>query len=311
MKKKVFGENLNIIRNHLRLNWKLILFFGLFWLLITIILLSMTLISHVNGVKVPVIANISAEIRTQSSSSGDNLTSISNMLNWGLFGGPGISFFAIFSLVLINKSFLKELNNSQISFWLTLPLSKKQVLHGKISYILISNLIIFIPSYLIVLIFAGISYDANSWFGYVALYGLQFIIFIFLLITLYFLISNCLSDKTMVSNIINSLIIFWILVTWIISLIYDMNPETFKTLKYFQYVSLQSLIVIPIKFSQNDIAEKIVKQLPDGNTLTLVINKHLSFNNIAISVCTVMTPIMTVGLVWINILLFKNKNLNL
>ncbi|AGM26574.1 hypothetical protein SSYRP_v1c09870 [Spiroplasma syrphidicola EA-1] len=271
----------------------------------------MTLVSHIDGVKVPVIGNITAEIKKANFTSGDNLISISNMLNWGLFSGAGIAFFAIFSLVLINKNFLKEVNNGQISFWLTLPLSKKQVLQAKISYTMLSNLIIFIPSYLIILIFAGISYDAKQWFGYVTLYGIQFILFIFLLIILYFFISTFLTDKTMVANIINSLIIFWILVTWVISLFYDMAPDHFKELKYAQYVSLQSLIVIPLKFSQTDISETIVKNLGSGKTLTLEIYQHSSFNNIAISSCTIGIPIITFGLDWLNIKLFKIKDLNL
>ncbi|WP_424526474.1 hypothetical protein [Spiroplasma endosymbiont of Glossina fuscipes fuscipes] len=81
MKGKISYENYNIIKNHLRINWKLILFFGLFWLIITISLLSITLISHTQGVKVPVIGNYDASIKEGTWTSGTTLISISQMLN--------------------------------------------------------------------------------------------------------------------------------------------------------------------------------------------------------------------------------------
>ncbi|WHQ37525.1 ABC transporter permease [Spiroplasma sp. SV19] len=311
MKTNFFYENFNIIKNHLRINWKLILFFGLFWVIITVALMGMTLISHVEGVKTPVIGIYDVNLKTGTSTVGDALISISQMLNWALFASPALVYYSIFTLILINRNFMKEINGGQISFWLTMPLSRKQILGSKILYIMLSNLIIFIPSWIIILIFSGISYDANKWFGYVFLYGLQFILFVFLLIVIYTLISICLIEKTMVANIINSLITFWMLVSWIILLIYDMNPTGYTGLEYIKYISLQSLIVIPLKFSISDIANEVIIPLDKNKILYLSEHKYLGFNKIAIAICTISIVFLTFSFGYLDLFLFKNKNLKI
>ncbi|WP_368486238.1 ABC transporter permease [Spiroplasma sp. DGKH1] len=311
MKKEFLHDNFNVIKNHFRLNWKLILFFVIFWLIITVALLAMTLMSHLNGVKVPVIGNFTAEIKTSGSSTGTTLVSISQMLNWALFAGPGIVFFSIFSLVLINKNFIKEVNGGQINFWLVLPLSRKQIASAKMFYIIIANIIVFVPSFIIILIFAGISYDAKQWFGYVFLYGIQFILFIALLIMLYTLISVWLVEKTMTINIINALIAFWILITWIILLIYDMNPTQFPGLEYIKYISLQSMVVVPLKFSSSKIGSETIIPIDSSHNLYLKAYQHLQFNKIAITICTILLPILATGFGYCGVYLFNRKDLKI
>ena len=86
MNKDIFKQNNNIVLAHLKIlkiNWKIILFFLFFGLLITIALLSRTLVSPMKGFNiVPTIANYSTNHQIGILTYGGEITSVSKLLKW-------------------------------------------------------------------------------------------------------------------------------------------------------------------------------------------------------------------------------------
>lgn len=310
--KKDFLKNNKIIKFHLLINRKMIAFIIIFWLVITCALLSFTLIGLNENFKTPTIGDHSLETRfpNNSGSSTRILISISQILRWSLFSGPGIVFFSIFIIYLINKTFIKEINTSQINVWISQPISRNQLFLTKISFILLSCFLVFIPSFVVILIFSGISYDAKEYISLIFLYGIQMMIFIIMLISIYSIIMFACIEKGVLGSVLCSLIAFWIIATWIITITYEMSNGELSYLKFGKYIAPQSLMVDVLKFSQNNIESSISMPL-NGNEFIINSYEKENINILALVLLMILMPIISSIASYVNSIIFYKKDLNI
>ena len=94
-------------------------------------------------------------------------------------------------------------------------------------------------------------------------------------------------------------------------LLYNLEPDAFEKFKYVKYISLQSLIVYTMQFSLTAQGTPILLKQIGAETWHLIPYEYIPFNKIAISICTIIMPAITTGMLFLNIHLFKNKNLNI
>ncbi|AXK51806.1 hypothetical protein [Spiroplasma alleghenense] len=262
MKDNIFAGNNKIVMAHLKVNWKIILFFSLFWLFIAVSLMTAVLVPFDKNMTSAFIRPTQIERQIGNSTYGGLKPTVSQMLNFALFGAPGIVFFIIVLMTMAGRIFSKEINGGQINIWMTSAVSRTQIFYSKFMFIIFSVFIIFIPNFLVILIVSAISVDANQYFGNVLLYGVQFFIFITFMAALVSLVVFYLAEKGPLPFIVISLIALYILVTWIITLISDLgNDLTPKWMSYVKYYSIQSLLVNPLNFDywiQDPLAEQII-----------------------------------------------------
>ncbi|ATZ18512.1 hypothetical protein ESOMN_v1c01270 [Williamsoniiplasma somnilux] len=316
--KKQFLLDKKLLSTHLGVNWKLITFYAVFWLIVSVIVL-VTLVMLSGQTTIASFAMIK---RDQDAHWGGWTTTSGYGISWGLHNviasTPGIVFFGIVTISLVSVAIIKELKSGQINLWMTSQLSRNQILFSKNIYIWISLLIIQSPSFIFILIFSGISNDATTNLVYVFLQMLYFFIFTLLMSSLFTFIAVSLSEKGYLWVIICSAILFYALVMWVLTLVYalfkenpDLNSIT-QVLKYVQYFTPESLIANWINYvsiSDPDL-EKIKETLAPGEQITIYGNR-VSTN----IVWSVLSPIINIFIssvfTFLAISMFKNKDLSI
>ncbi|AHI54312.1 hypothetical protein SSABA_v1c09130 [Spiroplasma sabaudiense Ar-1343] len=280
MEKNVFVQNNRIVFTHLKIHWKLVLFFAICWFLFTVSLMVPTVFPFTEfGYNRPFIQVLHILSETQhengSSGSGSSPMTISQVLNSSLFGPPAIIFFTVVIMTFAHLSFTKEIGHNQIGVWMTLSLSRTQIFVSKLLFILFTCFAIFMPSFLVIIIISATAYDANQFMGLVLLYGLIFFIFILALVGIYTLFFIIFSDKPALALIIISMISVYIIVTSVINLFASVAYEPAKWMLNFKYFSIQSLIVSPLNFQYVENNQTVVENIISENTTVT-----LTFNNL-------------------------------
>ncbi|AXK51808.1 hypothetical protein [Spiroplasma alleghenense] len=313
MKKNIFSENNKIVMTHLRIHWKIILFFAIFWFLVGMSLMINVLQPFDENMKFAYIGPTQILRETANGSWGTTKPVVSQMLNFATFGAPGIIFFIIVLMTLNGRVFSKEINGGQINIWMTSAVSRTQIFYSKFMFIIFSVFIIFAPNFLFLLIISATTNDASKYFSSVILYGVQFFIFLVFISAVVTFIVFSLADKGPLPFIIVSLIALYILVTWVITLVDGALEGYEKTwMSYVKYFSLQSLIANPLNFSlfkyDESLTEIIVK---DQYTYTINHGVHYKPELWFSIVAPIITIGITVGTVIGTNALFVRKDFNI
>ncbi|PPE05903.1 ABC transporter permease [Williamsoniiplasma lucivorax] len=289
MKKSFNVKRAKVLSTHFKIYWKLLLFFLIFWTILSLILVVVPISIGKFGQQIALIGTGILEDASESSHGSGPLMSISNFLRNGLFGGPGVVFFSIFLLTLISIVFNKEIHRGQVSSWLTSQASRNQIFMSKIGFIFILITIVFIPSFLIAIITSSTAYDAEQHLGGVVMDGFLFLLFIYFIGIVFICINLWLSEKSFLAIIITSIIVFYIFVTWLMTMIYDLSG--FEFLKNAKYFSPLSLTPSSLAFDANH--KTIVKVWTvDSRTFTLILSNHLAPNKGFL----ITSPFMFIGL---------------
>ncbi|AVN58867.1 hypothetical protein [Mesoplasma florum] len=265
MVKKVSG--FQIIKTHLKSNWKLILFLFLMALVGSVLVLWILLLG---GEDRKYIAPWIFEEKISHPSWGTTSSSISGMglqYSIGLLLSIGcVAIFSILSLIFIFLTFNKEVKSTQISIWLTSPISKKNIMLFKFLFVILTLFLIYLPMFFSIIIFASLSYDADKYFINVFAQLIYFFVFVILISAVFSLILTTLSDKVTLAIIFCVAILVWMFFTSIIisfSHILNVHQEEiegtmvnvytrpYKLLENFKYIAPQSLYARFLTFSDD------------------------------------------------------------
>lgn len=171
-------------------------------------------------------------------------------------GGPGGSLFftffffissmilfPTFTIILINKVLLKEINKGYFCSWLATSMSRKAILNSKFFVILSSILFLNISILLIQLIlFSSIFKDFNSKMAlYLFLYFLSLIFFSILFTSITWFISCYFCDKQSLSISLISGILTVFFVFYVISNFISFIPNL-ENLKYLKYLTITTFL---------------------------------------------------------------------
>ncbi|WP_338972217.1 hypothetical protein [Spiroplasma endosymbiont of Panorpa germanica] len=313
MQKNILFQNNRVVFTHLKIHWKLVLFFAIFWTLFTVAIMLPTAFPNTFlGYDRPFIQKVEISY-TQGSGMGWSLPmSISQMLNSAVFGTPAIIFFTIVIMTFAHLSFTKEIGQSQIGIWMTLSLSRTQIFVSKLLFILFVCFAIFAPSLFVVIIFSAMAYDASAFMGLVILYALIFFIFICAMVGLYTLLFIVFSDKPVLALIIISLISGYIIATTMINLIAEMSYAPPKWMSNFKYFSIQSLIVSPLSFKYDENNLKEVENVISDSITATVTYYPLAKNNLG---WEISSPIILLSLgcgsAYLGNFIFSKTNFNI
>ncbi|ATG97732.1 ABC transporter permease subunit [Mesoplasma lactucae] len=315
-KKNEFGK---VIRYELLNYWKYILFFGIAWLLVTAILVPVMsgfgpeeFGPFKKADYMPSIANISLAISKKGENIGNSsevVNGIGDVMTWIFFVGPAAVFFSAFAIVLINKSINTQVKNGEMTTWLSMPLTRRKIMSGKIATILISQLIVFVPSFIIILIIGGVSHHTSEEFWNLFLYGIQFILFIFALSMLYSLISIALVEKTTIAIMTNSIIATYILVVYIMTMIYQQGNV--QSLKFAQYITPMSFVINTLQYNEDGQKTLMAKLSENGWHLTEYKLEHVSYSVPLVIAFPILDLALTAGFAIGTIEIFNKKDLSI
>ncbi|AKU80085.1 hypothetical protein [Spiroplasma turonicum] len=244
MKKFNFNIKNKFINSFLFLNKSFIIFFSIILFLFTFPTLLLTLITHISYSKFPYIAPTTTTVGNTS----DTPFSVYDVLNYITYSTPSIILFIIANMVVINKNIIKDINEGYISFWLTIKSTRKDLFLSKIISIYLYNLFIFMPSFLILLLFSAISADAKNYFASFLYQSLQFMILIFLISSIMLVTSIYVTDKVFLYNIIFGIVSIYIVSVWVLYIIDIFMDHQIKVLNYAKYFLPQYFIFYILEF---------------------------------------------------------------
>lgn len=213
---------------------------------------------------------------------------------------PSMILLPIFSLILVNKLLLKEINKGYFGSWLTISMSRKTILNSKLFVILSSILVLNISILLIQLIlFSSIFKDFNSQMVlYLFGYFLSLIFFSILFTSITWFISCYFCDKQSLSISLISGILTIFFVFYIISNYISLIPSL-ENLKFFKYFTITSFLK-PIIFSA-----------PDSNNQGVNLGNIQNFDYINFSWQVPVVLILSGGLFILGNWFFCKKDLHL
>ncbi|WP_342269418.1 hypothetical protein [Spiroplasma endosymbiont of Aspidapion aeneum] len=248
IKTKFISSN-KMLSINFQINKRMIIFFSTFWfvcMLFTILILWVAISPELYIWK-----NVIQVFRGNGGSTDVN-GGVCTSLSWIILSAPSIIYYSIVSLYFINKTLIKEISNDEISFWITLSFSRKKIITQKLLFNFICFLITYLPVFLMVLIYGSICKDANKYIGLLIVDGFNFALFMTFLIIIYFILGLLFSEKGVILNIIVSLMLFYIFLTFIINLLPWDSGSNYEWAKYFRYISIQSLFVPTLNPSSID-----------------------------------------------------------
>lgn len=143
-----FTKKIKLIWFVIHANYKLILLFGLFLIMLPIITLIIPILDVETFVNQTNLFDKGGYVQPSSFyvfDPGDNLIwsfgsiSIASLLNFVVYGLPSIILIAIFTLLFINVTFIVPHKKSSFSLWMTIPMSRVSVfLHVLIGIVVIN-----------------------------------------------------------------------------------------------------------------------------------------------------------------------------
>lgn len=302
--KNIFWKKSNkAIKYILKNNYRLVLFFTFFWTTLISGGIYLENMSHIKGTVHWIISGCEYTLMNPHRT-GSIVDGIGGFLGKYIFPSIGIIFFGIVIISYINIIIVKEISNGQIGIWLTSGFSRTNILFSKISSILLITTIVFFPSGLIISVLSAISYDASANFGYVFGEMIDFILLCYLLVFLFSMISLFLIDNNVVLNCTLSLILFYILITWLLQIIYHNNAEAYKPIIYLKYFTIQSLVPKLLNFDTLDIN---IVHIKSNLTWQLYINHPDKNGSVALS--NILIFLFSSILILISLKLFKKQDI--
>ncbi|WP_338983149.1 ABC transporter permease subunit [Spiroplasma endosymbiont of Othius punctulatus] len=300
------------IKYHQKINWVLTLCFGLIWLLLTILVTQGMNIGGRSGLFIAPNLTLDGDGKKYlNNGMGESISYI-----WGIFG---FIFFSIITLILVFNTFLKEMRTGQITLWMTLGMSKTSILLSKIFNIFSILIIVFIPSWLFVVVIGSTANDANLYIGHIIASGFLFIFFNLFISTIYVLIGMIFINQSGLFLSIALFITLFILATSIINFIWIMvsysehgtakDQPFYSWMKYVKYFSIQSLYVQILQFDDREnLVPTVLFRIKDSQTMVA----PLKISNLF---WTIITPFITIvgsiSLTTSSILIFNIKDLRI
>lgn len=313
MKKFTF-KNSHLYKNNFKLHYKKIIIFALIYLIPMFIIVFVTLVSGSNetlkkAIAKPVIAPLEYLKNNPTGNELSSYTSISEILRPIFLGGPGIIACSIIMLFFINMTYTRENQTGQIAVWITSPNSKAKILLSKILFLYTSICLIILPQAIGVLSYAATASDAHHFFWNLFGSYVQHIFVIIFLTTLYLLIAVLCHEKTLVGNFINTGILLYIFLTWVLEFFYDAKvfDGGMNWITSIKFLFFQSLMYGTLKFEKT--STLLVLGEDEKHFYTPAVSGET--NTGLIIFCWMFITWASLLLVLLGLIIFKHKNLNI
>lgn len=311
--KDYFLSSKKIIKSHLSLHWKLLLFFIVSWFLL--VTCFCIFYRTANGRKF--IAESSFEFIYTEPGKAERYPR--NHLGFGMLVSMfiveliGIPIFTTFSIAFVFLVISYEIKSGRLIHWMVSSFSKANIILSKIFFIIIALLMIYAPGFIITF-FTFISFP--DWKEYIWNFisiSVSFIGFIFILTCVFILITLLLSSRGYIDLIISSLLLIYILATGLMKV---MNETTDSMFPFIQYISPSSIVYNSLCFKSatgKEVGKEIIPNVvTDDGIATLVINFYGAPHS---RLWIILSPILNIiifiiGLVPITYI-FNRKDLNI
>ena len=237
-----------------------------------------------------------------SSSSRNGAWSVAPIVMFGLVGWLTISVFAI---TLVIKTMKSEINNGNISSWLTLPMSRTTILLTKYLFFIFSVLMIVSFNFILELIITKATYTDFSGKNALALFELNLgQLFLFLLMISIASFFALIIEKTSVYLLVMAVIFLWFFIFSAMSYMnFMMDTNKYAFAKYLTIYSLTDLTTKSSELPSINLGEGWSRVYDDHVT---VINS----NDANIAWKFILLILFTSGFSSGTWYFFKNKNLN-
>ncbi|WP_031542978.1 ABC transporter permease [Mesoplasma photuris] len=204
-----------VLITHLKLQYKLILFFMLIFSVITAILIyinsSDQLVHYIAPTNMTIgITNNQGTIIDFQNIVLKGFSSVITLL----FGGIGIIFFSIQSVIFSFLNFNREVKNKQISLWVISGINRKTLFLNKMIYTWLIIIFVFLPSFLVIVIYSSFANDANQTIGNVFADCLLFVLINIFIASIINFLSIKTKENTTTFFIIAGLFIGYLIISY-------------------------------------------------------------------------------------------------
>ncbi|WP_339034931.1 ABC transporter permease subunit [Spiroplasma endosymbiont of Cantharis rufa] len=306
---------INTITSHLRIHWKLITFITIFWSLINFGLLCLPFMSERFSIAYGSLIKNTSNSQGLSGSGSMEMIPLEMIYNI-LFKNLGWVIYGMIIIIFINKILLKEISSTQISLWLTQPISKAQIILAKYLTLILIITFLYLPAFVILISIASFGHDSKVALSNVTLGGLQTYFFLLMLASIFFIVALLLIERTMLFNIIGSLILTYFTLIGLLELITLISVSENEALKIIiNYIGLQVFIsnVLPPDFDKEPVSYLVYETIENGENIKIFIETPAlkDINIILYCISTILMNGLLLTFGWLSTYLFKNISFNI
>ncbi|AGR42129.1 hypothetical protein [Spiroplasma diminutum] len=306
----------NTISSHFKIHWKLIIFITIVWTLIVASIFCLPLLSE--GFS---IANGSLNKKQWSSSGTGSSTGSMEMIPLGmlyniLFKSLGWVFYGFIILIFVNKMLIREVSSTQISLWMTQPISRFEIVLSKYLTLIIITTLLYLPSFSILIIIGSFAQDSKTALTNMVFGGIQTYLFLLMLTSIIFVIAILLIEKATIFNVVISLSLVYFVLIGILELIILISQSENNFLKVVSnYLGLQIFIceVLPYNFEADLVKHLVYEGFENGRRVEIFI-EAISLDKINMALYSTLTIIMSISTIimgWLSTFLFKKISFNI
>ncbi|WP_381415207.1 hypothetical protein NPX79_00650 [Spiroplasma endosymbiont of Anurida maritima] len=187
--------------------------------------------------------------------------------------------FGIFTLVFINFIVREEVENRQVTIWLSTSTSRLNIVFSKFIFLIICIFIIWAPSFISTVSTLAFARDAKQNIGYLFLQYFYFLFAILSIASLFFLISHIFIEKKYVSYVIYTILIILMAIPSVLQPeIYHNDSESiqraYNDWYIFYFLSLNALYPNVLTFTNPE----QLPELPDDVYALFIPGTHKFIN---------------------------------
>ncbi|AUB31807.1 hypothetical protein [Spiroplasma floricola] len=233
------------------------------------------------------------------------------------FKSLGLAIYGFVMITFIDKILLKEISSTQISLWLTQPLTKTQIILMKYLFLLLVITVMYIPALIVLLIMASFTQDAKNAYNNIVLGFIQIYFFLIMLSSIFFIMSLLLTERATMFNVIASLILGYFILIGILELIYLVSNSQSQAFKIvINYIGLQAFITNVFNYDLDaEPVRYILSQeiIGSGSTRIIFIETPVlkEINKASYSSLIVISISISFALAWLSTIIFKKISFNI
>ncbi|WP_342269322.1 hypothetical protein [Spiroplasma endosymbiont of Aspidapion aeneum] len=248
------------IKQTLKLNKGLIIFFNIFWVFIVTFFAGFSLIIGASSQNVTAFG-LSYVITPGNRLGSENIIAPSTAVGYLICSTLGLLVFSIFSIAMLNKILFSEIKNNKITIWLSTNLSRYKIFIVKFSSVFIMNVTAAVSELIPLFIILLCCKDVQSIYFFKIIFQelnlLWVVAFVMLLFTLIFFYKESRSLLNSLFSIFIVVVIILYFIRLIAAQYSDNNNSSFNNIGQFaQKIDISNLIVD--LFQKNDDQKQLI-----------------------------------------------------
>lgn len=305
-----FIKKASLIKIYFKLYWKILVISGVLISVISLIIFTFAISNNsqiFTYVKNPIIGNYQIFYQNNQESIEQGYRTFGEILRLQYFPIAGILLFSIPIILLINLIYVFEITNKTIILWMSSGKTRTQVIIGKLCFLILIFTIIYAPVYFMILIMASQAFDATTLFSRVFALATSFYCFMLILIGVYMLLAQWLSQKALYLNLIYCFILVYEITIFIIK---DFFSNDHQQLGFLEWFTLQNLMLDLLKTKVNGSIIVQVDLKNDTSTVNFIAS-ILDVNKVKSILPFTFGCLFGIISYYVNIIIFKRINLNI